>query len=104
MDSDKKDYNPDMPLQTAERLLNEGNPNLAMAYFVHAGDGFVEKMNWEKAGYSYSMAAYCYEIDGRIDDAVKDYEQSAILFERGGLIDEAEKSRARAAALLIIGK
>lgn len=92
---------PMLTMVKAQDLLDQGNLDMAMPYFFEASERFAKIKNWEKAGECRSKAAYCYEIDGRIQEACTDYEMAALFFSKGNFITKANEARLYAISLII---
>ena len=72
-------------MRTAEQLLKEGNTDMAAVYFWYAANKFEKIGEYELSGSAYEKAAYCYELDGRLDKAAEEYLSASKVYDRAGL-------------------
>jgi tetratricopeptide (TPR) repeat protein len=78
------------------RLLDESNPEMAMAYFWRAAELCAKSQLWELAAQNYEKSAYCYELTGMAEKAIADYELAADAYSKAG--KEVEVTRAHSLA------
>lgn len=72
-------------IQTARKLLESGDTNMAATYFWYAGNEYQKSEEYELSGSAYEKAAYCYELDGRWDKAGEEYLSASKMYGLAGL-------------------
>ena len=63
-------------IKKGEELLNSGFSNEAMAYFYNAAEESKSNNKMSEAATLYERASYCFEIEGRMPEAIKDLENA----------------------------
>ncbi|MFX0116438.1 MAG: hypothetical protein ACFFB3_17940 [Candidatus Hodarchaeota archaeon] len=90
---DRAEKDPFKTIQTANRLLDEGNTNMAMVYFWSAGQLYEKAKEFKLAAQAYEKAGYCYELEDKWDKAAEDYLLASKMYRLAGLSAEAAKMR-----------
>jgi dephospho-CoA kinase len=83
---------PEIILKKANELLDMYDANHAMVYFWSAGKKYLEKENWEMAGFCFFQSAYCYEIEGNFEKAAEDYLMASEYYIKANLAIKAKEA------------
>ena len=74
---------------TAQKLLDEGDVDLAAAYFWFAAEKFATVKEYGHAVHNYEKAGYCYDIEGRWEKASEEYHKAEKMYRKGGQLAQA---------------
>jgi len=69
---------------------------MAAVYFWTAGNMYKESREFVHSAEAYEKAAYCYELEGRMEKAADEYLSASEAFSLAGLLEDAKRLTAMA--------
>jgi tetratricopeptide (TPR) repeat protein len=74
---------------TAQKLLDNGDVDMAATYFWFAAEKFVSAEKWSDAGQNYEKTGYCYDLEGLWEKAKEAYHKAGEMYKKIGQLAQA---------------
>ena len=74
---------------TAQKLLDNGDIDLAATYFWFAAEKLSSAEKWSHAARNYEKTGYCYDIEGFWEKAKEAYHNAEVMYKKVGQLGQA---------------